>query len=256
MRKQFFLKLILAAFIVGLLLVPTSVWASGGCGTHTVQAGQNLFRISLQYGVSMSSLAAVNGIYDINRIYAGQILTIPCGGTAPTTPTYQQPQVYTPPQQTYSYTPATPNSAAYYNSYYPQQPAYSPGYQYPTYTPPQYVPPIYYPVQPGAVDCTGFRASSPPDFPNGSITFYWDAPRSWGSIARYQVRIFNAIGQQVSASEILSPANSMMIDTSLGAIGPGVNFSYYVVGVTGDNRVCQTQTLKVRRDWTNTVDPR
>jgi LysM domain len=226
MRKQIFFSLLLAAFIVGLMVVPQIALADGICGTHVVAQGQNLFRISLRYGVSMSALAAVNGIYDINRIYAGQTLVIPCGGT-----TYQPPPVYTPPQPTY---------------YPPQQP-YNNGYSYP---------PPTYPNYPASMDCTGFRASSPPDFPNGSITFYWDPPRSGAYIARYQVRIFNAIGQQVSASETLSPYTSMNIDTSLGAIGPGVNFSYYVVGVTADNRICQSQTQRVRRDWTNTVDPR
>lgn len=250
MRKQIFLSLLLAAFIVGIMFAPhSSVRADGNCGTHVVAQGQNLFRISLKYGVSMSALAAANGIYNINRIYAGQVLVIPCGGT---TTAYQPPQTYTPPQN-YSYVPGTTNSAAYYNSYYPQQP-YNSGYSYPTYTPP-YTPQTQL-NQPGVMDCTGFRATSPPDFPNGSITFYWDPPRSGVYIARYQVRIFNAIGQQVSASETLSPATSMVVDTSLGAIGPGVNFSYYVVGVTADNRICQSQTQRVRRDWTNTVDPR
>ncbi len=45
--------------------------------THVVQYGENLFRISLQYGVSMYSIAAANGIWDLSRIYAGQVLVIP-----------------------------------------------------------------------------------------------------------------------------------------------------------------------------------
>lgn len=44
---------------------------------HVVLPGQNLFRISLFYGVSMSSVAARNGITNINLIYAGQTLIIP-----------------------------------------------------------------------------------------------------------------------------------------------------------------------------------
>jgi LysM repeat protein len=233
------------------MMIPQRAQASGNCGTHVVLAGQNLFRISLRYGVSLSTLAAVNGIYDVNRIYAGQVLTIPCGGSTRTTPVHPQSQVYTT-AQTYYYAPATNNSAAHDNSYYPQQPQYN-TYSHPTYTPPQY--PVHS-GQPALVDCTGFRASSPPDFPNGSIAFYWDPPRAGNFIARYQVRVFNAIGRQVAAAETFSPATSMVIDTSLGAIGPGVNFSYYVVGVTADNQICQTQTQRVRRDWTNTVDPR
>lgn len=48
-----------------------------GYRTHIVQPGENLFRISLRYGVNMYTLAALNGIYDISRIYAGQVLLIP-----------------------------------------------------------------------------------------------------------------------------------------------------------------------------------
>jgi LysM repeat protein len=48
--------------------------------THTIQAGENLFRIGLQYDVTTEELAAYNGITDVNSIYAGQVLRIPnCG---------------------------------------------------------------------------------------------------------------------------------------------------------------------------------
>ncbi len=45
--------------------------------THVVQPGQNLFRISLRYGVSVEELARVNNIANVNRIFVGQALTIP-----------------------------------------------------------------------------------------------------------------------------------------------------------------------------------
>lgn len=45
--------------------------------THVVQYGENLFRIALHYGVTVEALAAANGIWDINRVYAGQVLRIP-----------------------------------------------------------------------------------------------------------------------------------------------------------------------------------
>ncbi len=59
--------------------VPTSVPpAPGGCRYyHLVLPGENLFRISLAYGVPMSTIAAANGIYNYNLIYAGQTLCIP-----------------------------------------------------------------------------------------------------------------------------------------------------------------------------------
>ncbi len=44
---------------------------------HTVQYGENLYRISLMYGVSMWDIASANGIYNLNWIYAGQVLLIP-----------------------------------------------------------------------------------------------------------------------------------------------------------------------------------
>lgn len=50
----------------------------GGCRyRHLVRLGENLFRISLAYGVPMSTIAAANGIYNYNLIYAGQTLCIP-----------------------------------------------------------------------------------------------------------------------------------------------------------------------------------
>lgn len=45
--------------------------------THLVQDGENLFRISLAYGVSLESIMSANGLTDPRLIYAGQILAIP-----------------------------------------------------------------------------------------------------------------------------------------------------------------------------------
>src|SRR5688572_2590694 len=49
--------------------------------THVVQPGENLFRISLRYGVDVDALAAANGISNSWQIYSGQTLTIPGAGT-------------------------------------------------------------------------------------------------------------------------------------------------------------------------------
>jgi putative chitinase len=50
----------------------------GGCRwNHTVVYGENLYRISLHYGVSMYAIAQANGISNLNLIYAGQTLCIP-----------------------------------------------------------------------------------------------------------------------------------------------------------------------------------
>lgn len=53
-------------------------------GTHVVQAGENLFRIALRYGVTVDALAKANNITNAATIYVGQVLVIPTGGTAPT----------------------------------------------------------------------------------------------------------------------------------------------------------------------------
>ncbi len=44
---------------------------------HTVAWGDNLYRISLHYGVSMWAIAEVNHILNLNYIRAGQVLCIP-----------------------------------------------------------------------------------------------------------------------------------------------------------------------------------
>lgn len=50
-----------------------------GAITHVVQPGDNLFRISLRYGVTVRSIANANGIANPNLIIVGQNLSIPGG---------------------------------------------------------------------------------------------------------------------------------------------------------------------------------
>jgi LysM repeat protein len=45
--------------------------------THVVEQGETLFEISMMYDVPVASIAAANGIADINRIVLGQTLVIP-----------------------------------------------------------------------------------------------------------------------------------------------------------------------------------
>lgn len=50
---------------------------SGGCTLyHTVQRGENLYRIARQYGNTVAHIQAFNGIVNPNRIYAGQRLCV------------------------------------------------------------------------------------------------------------------------------------------------------------------------------------
>jgi LysM repeat protein len=44
---------------------------------HVVQAGENLFRISLRYNVTLEALERANGIFNTNLIFPGQVLIIP-----------------------------------------------------------------------------------------------------------------------------------------------------------------------------------
>ena len=44
--------------------------------THTVQRGENLFRIALRYGTTVQAIASANGIANPNLIYVGQVLQI------------------------------------------------------------------------------------------------------------------------------------------------------------------------------------
>lgn len=57
---------------------PTPPPSTGQCRfQHLVRPGENLFRISMAYGVPMSTIAAANGIVNYNLIFAGQTLCIP-----------------------------------------------------------------------------------------------------------------------------------------------------------------------------------
>jgi len=55
-----------------------------GNGTHVVQAGENLYRIALQYNTTVEALATLNNITNPNLISAGTILQVP-GATTPAT---------------------------------------------------------------------------------------------------------------------------------------------------------------------------
>ena len=77
----------------------TTTTTTAAPGTYIVEPGDNLYRISLQFGVSMTALMQANGMTPatINVLYAGQQLVIP-GGTVTT----QQTQIIvtaTPQQQ-------------------------------------------------------------------------------------------------------------------------------------------------------------
>jgi LysM repeat protein len=60
------------------LVASSSAALKTGCvGPHTVLAGENLFRIALNCGLTTEQMAAVNGIADPYVIYPGQVLVYP-----------------------------------------------------------------------------------------------------------------------------------------------------------------------------------
>ncbi|MFN8373560.1 MAG: LysM peptidoglycan-binding domain-containing protein [Anaerolineae bacterium] len=63
----------------GLFITFTPAAAAGGqCGAHTVVEGETLFQIAQASGVSVSSLAAANGIVNVDLIDMGDQLVVPC----------------------------------------------------------------------------------------------------------------------------------------------------------------------------------
>lgn len=76
--------IVLLGLLALLMLVSVPALAQNpGESVHVVQPGENLFRISLRYGVSISAVASRNGISNVNLIFVGQRLIIPVGGTTP-----------------------------------------------------------------------------------------------------------------------------------------------------------------------------
>jgi LysM repeat protein len=88
--------LLIVAF--GVVLAP-SVSAQDG-QTYTVQPGDNLYRISVQFGTTIQALVAANNIANPNLIFVGQVLQIPDGATSPPsepTPSPSEPTPSDPP---------------------------------------------------------------------------------------------------------------------------------------------------------------
>ena len=57
--------------------------AAYGYTYYTVQPGDNLYRISLRFGIPMYTLMQANGIWNPNYIYVGQVLRIPTSSPPP-----------------------------------------------------------------------------------------------------------------------------------------------------------------------------
>ena len=73
MSPRKWIAILFSLIVVCLIIAPVAAQQT----THTIQPGENLFRIALRYGVGMDAIAQANGITDIRHIYAGQQLVIP-----------------------------------------------------------------------------------------------------------------------------------------------------------------------------------
>ena len=78
------LCILLTICLIG-AMVPAAAQEAAGT-THVVQAGENLFRIALRYGVTVDALMAANNLSSPNLIYVGQVLIIPSGAAGAPAP--------------------------------------------------------------------------------------------------------------------------------------------------------------------------
>ncbi len=81
MRERMVTTLVLILVAIALIITPVAGAASPQDGGiwYTVHWGDTLWRISRQYGVTLSAIVAANGIADQNRIWPGERLFIPTG---------------------------------------------------------------------------------------------------------------------------------------------------------------------------------
>lgn len=191
--------------------------AQAGCGpstVHVVQRGQTLFRIALRYGSTVNTLRAVNNIANINRIYVGQQLLIPC------------------PSQVAVGTPVpVANGGGIVNPYL------GPGVNV-IVAPPTPAPiTVSQPAGHVTVNCVSFRGTSPLDgLAFGENVFYWNgAPGATG----YRVNVYNldAGGGLVASVDVGPNASSTRLDIGGGA-GAGFRFAWEVQALVSSFPVC------------------
>lgn len=77
---------------------PSPTFVPGSNCVHEVRTGENVYRLSLRYGVLVNDIARANGLSDANVIIVGDMLTIPnCGTTGVTPPPTSTPRASATP---------------------------------------------------------------------------------------------------------------------------------------------------------------
>lgn len=86
MSRTLHLKLFVSVFVLVsltlmlLLTVQTANAAAACTQYHTIQRGENLFRIALRYGTTVAALQQANGLGNSTLIFAGQQLCVASSG--------------------------------------------------------------------------------------------------------------------------------------------------------------------------------
>lgn len=81
------MKKLMMVLLVLALVLPLAVTPVRADTTYVVQRGDTLYAIALRFNVTVNALMAANGIANPNRIFVGQVLTIPgVGGPTPPPP--------------------------------------------------------------------------------------------------------------------------------------------------------------------------
>ena len=220
MRQKGLILGLAALLMLSLTLVSVSAApAAEQCGsgvTHTVQAGENLFRISLRYNTSMAAIASANGIGNYNLVFAGQTLSIPCGSGGSSS---SGGAVYTVPGPT-----PTPFDA---NGDLPS-----------------------FDIKKGVdlpdevkVDCSKLKPTAPLDgMAYGYNTFYWTpVPGATG----YRVNVYNVDMQDGSklVASFDAPSTLSHLTGDLSNVGPGFLFKWEVQALVSDIVVCKAKSV-------------
>ncbi len=154
MRNYSFVVIVIA--IIAALTFGVTPANAQGPRTYVVQSGDSLFSIAAKFNVSVSELATINRIYDVNAVSAGQVLILPNPLPAGYNPNYPTTgQVINQGQQGTSNVPTSPG---------PYTPPTTPTG---TYTSPVYTPPIVtYPAGTTVTSVTSYTAYTvrPGDF--------------------------------------------------------------------------------------------